>query len=63
MLAPWQTEWCPASSRIRRRLTELGIDFVTRRVPLDTDERTALRQAIGCDAIPALVLGNSRPAR
>jgi hypothetical protein len=31
--------------------------------PVDTDERTALRQAIGCDAIPALVLGNSRAAR
>ena len=23
----WQTEWCPASRRVRQRLTELGIDY------------------------------------
>ena len=27
MLELWQTEWCPASERIRARLTELGIDY------------------------------------
>jgi glutaredoxin 3 len=56
MLELWQTEWCPASQRIRERLTELGIDYVTRQVPVDKDERTTLRQVTGSDTIPALVL-------
>jgi glutaredoxin 3 len=56
MLELWQTEWCPASHRVRERLTELGIDYVTRQVPVERDERTALRQATGTYTIPALVL-------
>ena len=56
MLELWQTEWCPASRRIRERLTELGIDYVTRQVPVGKAERTALRQKTGSDTIPALVL-------
>jgi glutathione S-transferase len=58
MLELWQTEWCPASQRIRARLTELGIDYVTRQVPVDKTERAALRQRTGSEAIPALVLEN-----
>lgn len=56
MLELWQTEWCPASRRIRERLTELGIDYVTRQVPVDKEQRTALLQKTGSDTIPALVL-------
>ncbi|MGZ8715789.1 MAG: glutaredoxin family protein [Gaiellaceae bacterium] len=56
MLELWQTEWCPASRRIRARLTELGIDYVARQVPVDKAERSALRQKTGSDTIPALVL-------
>ncbi len=56
MLELWQTEWCPASRRIRERLTELGIDYITRQVPVDRAERTTLRTATGADTIPALVL-------
>ncbi len=56
MLELWQTEWCPASRRIRERLTELGIDYVTRQVPVDKEQRVTLRQATGSDAIPALRL-------
>jgi len=55
MLELWQTEWCPASRRIRERLTELGIDYVTRQVPVDKDQRTLLLQKTGTDTIPALV--------
>ena len=55
MLELWQTEWCPASRRIRARLTELGIDYVTRQVPVDKEQRTALLQQAGTDAIPTLV--------
>jgi glutathione S-transferase len=58
MLELWQTEWCPASQRIRARLTELGIDYVTHQVPVDKEQRTALLQQTGSDTIPALVLEN-----
>lgn len=37
MLELWQTEWCPASRRVRQRLTELGIDYLIRQVPVDKD--------------------------
>ena len=40
MLELWQTEWCPASHRIRQRLTELEVDYVIRQVPVEKDERT-----------------------
>jgi len=46
MLELWQTEWCPASRRIRERLTELGIDYVTRQVPVEKEQRTALRAIV-----------------
>ena len=51
----WQTEWCPASRRVRQRLTELGIDYLTRQVPVERDERTLLRVRTGTDTIPVLV--------
>ncbi|HEY6029241.1 MAG TPA: glutathione S-transferase N-terminal domain-containing protein [Gaiellaceae bacterium] len=52
----WQTEWCPASRRVRQRLTELGVDYVVRQVPVEREERTALLDAVGVDTIPVLVL-------
>ena len=58
MLELWQTEWCPASRRIRARLTELGVDYVTRQVPVDKEHRATLRQETGSDTIPALRLEN-----
>jgi glutathione S-transferase len=51
----WQTEWCPASRRVRQRLTELGIDYLTRQVPVDKSDRTLLRRRTGVDSIPVLV--------
>ena len=51
----WQTEWCPASRRVRQRLTELGIDYLTRQVPVDKDDRILLRRRTGVDSIPVLV--------
>ena len=58
MLELWQTEWCPASHRVREHLTELGVDYLTRQVPVEKDARAALRDATGSDVIPALVLEN-----
>jgi glutathione S-transferase len=55
MLELWQTEWCPASRRIRERLTELGVDYVTRQVPVDKEQRTALLEKTASETIPTLV--------
>ncbi len=30
----WQTEWCPASRRVRQRLTELGLSYTIHQVPV-----------------------------
>jgi glutaredoxin 3 len=56
MLELFQTEWCPASRRVRQRLTELGLDYVTHQVPVEREARTALRIALGVDSIPSLSL-------
>ena len=62
MLELWQTEWCPASRRVRQRLTELGLDYLIRQVPVEKEQRDALRDAIGSDAIPALAFDNGEIA-
>jgi glutaredoxin 3 len=57
----WQTEWCPASRRVRQRLTELGIDYLTRQVPVEKDERVLLRERTGTATIPVLVIPGAEP--
>jgi len=54
----FQTEWCPASHRVRQRLTELGLDCISRQVPVEREARIELRAATGADTIPALRLEN-----
>src|SRR6266542_7155632 len=58
MLELFQTEWCPASRRVRQRLTELDTDYVSRQVPVEREARAALREAVGAETIPALRLEN-----
>jgi glutathione S-transferase len=58
MLELYQAEWCPSSRRVRQRLTELGLDHISRQVPAQREARSALRQAVGADTIPALRLEN-----
>jgi glutaredoxin len=55
VLTLYQAEWCPHSSRVRQRLTELGVDYHARQVPAEPDEREDMRRAIGTDEIPVLV--------
>jgi glutathione S-transferase len=57
----WQTEWCPASRRVRQRLTEFGIDYLTRQVPVDKDNRVLLRERTGTDTIPVLLARGEGP--
>jgi glutathione S-transferase len=52
----YQAEWCPHSHRVRQRLTELGLDFVARQVPVDPAERAELERMTGRRSIPTLVL-------
>ena len=49
MLTLYQAEWCPYSSAVRERLTELGIDFVAKQVAPRQEERD------GGHEIPLLV--------
>jgi glutathione S-transferase len=58
MLELFQTEWCPASRRVRQRLTELGLEYINRQVPVERETRAALSAATGTDTIPALRLEN-----
>jgi glutathione S-transferase len=51
----WQTEWCPASHRVRQRLTELGLAYVVRQVPVEREDRVELVATTGADSIPVLV--------
>jgi glutathione S-transferase len=39
VLTLFQTEWCPYSSAVRQRLTELGIDFVVKQVAPRQEDR------------------------
>ena len=57
----WQTEWCPASRRVRQRLTELGIDYVVRQVPAARADRARLRERTGAETIPVLAAPGEEP--
>jgi len=48
----WQTEWCPASHRVRQRLTELGLTFTVHQVPAEPDERSELEAVPPRAAVP-----------
>jgi glutaredoxin len=52
----YQAEWCPHSSRVRQRFTELGVSFVARPVPAEPADREEMRRKTGTDEIPALLL-------
>jgi glutathione S-transferase len=51
----WQAEWCPYSHRVRRRLTELGVEFIARPVPARKGHRDAMADQLGTRSIPTLV--------
>ncbi len=55
MLELFQTEWCPASRRIRQRMTELGLDYLNHQVPVEREERTVLFARCGSDTVPTLL--------
>ncbi len=56
MIQVFQAEWCPHSSRLRERLTELGVDFVARQAAPFPEQRDELRAETGATSIPTVVL-------
>jgi glutaredoxin len=56
MLELYQAEWCPFSSMVRERLTELGVDYVIRQVEPHPSERDKLEEISGQRTIPVVVL-------
>ena len=59
----WQTEWCPASHRVRQRLTELGLTYIAHQVPVESSERTELEAETGQRTIPVLVTADGEIVR
>lgn len=59
MLELFQAEWCPYSSRVRERLTELGVDYVARQVAPYREERDTLEAETGERSIPTLRDGDT----
>jgi glutathione S-transferase len=57
----WQTEWCPSSRRVRQRLTELAIDYISRQVPVEKNDRIRLRRRTGSESIPVLTVPDHAP--
>ncbi|MEA2195604.1 MAG: Glutaredoxin [Solirubrobacteraceae bacterium] len=56
MVTLYQAEWCPYSSRVRQRFTELGVTFAAVAVPAERADREEMRRKVGTDEIPALLL-------
>ena len=56
MITLYQAEWCPFSSRVRQRFTELGVTFAAVPVPAERVDREEMRRKVGTDEIPALLL-------
>jgi glutathione S-transferase len=59
VLELFQAEWCPYSSLVRERLTELGLDFVAHQVAPYQEERDDLERDTGTRSIPTLRDGDT----
>ena len=55
MLELFQREECTGCERVRRRLAELMLDFISRQVAADPARRARLVEATGQSEVPALV--------
>lgn len=57
MLELYQFEGCPYCSKVRSKLTELGIDFIARQV--DKNDRSRVEEVSGQTNVPVLVDPNT----
>lgn len=56
-LVLYQAEWCPYCARVRKKLTDLLIDYKTVNVPHAHAERDEVKRVSGQTSIPVLVDG------
>jgi glutaredoxin 3 len=54
----YQAEWCPYCARVRKKLTDLLLDYATINVPYSHAERGEVVRASGQTSIPVLVDGD-----
>lgn len=54
----YQAEWCPYCARVRKKMTDLLLDYVTVNVLHSHDERDEVKAASGQTSIPVLVDGD-----
>jgi len=54
----YQAEWCPCCARVRKKLTDLLLDYKTVNVPASHAQRVEVKAASGQTSIPVLVDGD-----
>ena len=54
----YQAEWCPYCARVRKKMTDLLLDYLTVNVPHSHTERDAVKAVSGQTSIPVLVDGD-----
>jgi glutaredoxin 3 len=54
----YQAEWCPYCARVRKKLTDLLLDYKTINVPHSHAQREEVKAASGQTSIPVLVDGS-----
>ncbi|MBV8152688.1 MAG: glutaredoxin [Candidatus Eremiobacteraeota bacterium] len=57
-LVLYQAEWCPYCARVRRKLTDLLLDYKTVNVPRDHAQRKEVQDVSGQTSIPVLTDGD-----
>lgn len=57
LLEVYQFEGCPFCSKVRQKMTDLGIDFIARAV--DPDDRSRVEKISGQTNVPVLVDPNT----
>jgi glutathione S-transferase len=53
----YQAEWCPYCARVRKKLTDLLLDYKTVNVPHSHAQRDEVKEVSGQTSIPVLVDG------
>lgn len=53
----YQAEWCPYCARVRKKLTDLLLDYQVVNVPHSHAQREIVKEASGQTSIPVLVDG------
>jgi len=54
----YQAEWCPYCARVRKKLTDLLLDYTNVNVPHSHAERHEVKAASGQTSIPVMVDGD-----